>query len=228
LNLKRLKIISKICAFGASSFITQAAICVVLTFVNNTITFYGAQSVYGADIPLASFGIALKVNQIMLGVCVGITVGSAPILSFNYGARQMKRGRETMTRCIAVSVLIMVFATICYEFFPKYIVMLFGSGSELYEQFLMKTFRIYLCFSILSGFQTTAGIFFQAIGKPFKSIVISLSRQFFFFIPLAWLMSRFMGVEGVLWAGPAGDILAFLLVLPLVIVQFSEFKKIEN
>jgi Na+-driven multidrug efflux pump len=58
-------------------------------------------------------------------------------------------------------------------------------------------------------------------------MIISLSRQFFFFIPLAWLMSRFMGVEGVLWAGPAGDMLAFLLVLPLVVAQFLEFKKIE-
>jgi putative MATE family efflux protein len=63
-----LKTLIRICALGVSSFITQAAACAVIFVVNNTITFYGAQSVYGPDIPLAAFGITMKVNQIMLGV----------------------------------------------------------------------------------------------------------------------------------------------------------------
>jgi Na+-driven multidrug efflux pump len=121
----------------------------------------------------------------------------------------------------------MAFATICYEFFPQYIVMVFGSGSELYEQFSMRTFRIYLCLSILRSFQSCVEIFFQAIGKPVKLMILSLSRQVLFFIPLIWMLSYFMGVDGVLWAGPAADILGLFLTLPLIIVQFMKFKKME-
>jgi Na+-driven multidrug efflux pump len=121
----------------------------------------------------------------------------------------------------------MAFATICYEFFPQYIVLIFGSGSSLYEQFSIKTFRIFLCLSVLNGFQTCSAILFQAIGAPIKSMVVSISRQVLFYVPMMLIMSSFMGLEGILWAGPIGDILAFLLALVLVIFQFMKFKKME-
>jgi putative MATE family efflux protein len=219
-----LKTAGRICALGISSFITQASICLVLFLGNNLITHYGAQSIYGADIPLAAFGITMKVNQIMLGVCIGITVGSAPILSFNYGAKQIRRVQKTILCCIAASVAVMFLATIAYEFFPQYIVMIFGTGSELYRQFSIRVFRIHLCLSVLSTFQTVASIFFQAIGKPVKSMVISVSRWVVFLIPAMLVMSYFTGVDGVLWAGPIADGLSFALALPLVIVQFAKFK----
>jgi Na+-driven multidrug efflux pump len=59
-------------------------------------------------------------------------------------------------------------------------------------------------------------------------MVISISRQVLFFIPAMFIISSFMGVEGILWAGPIGDILAFLLALPLVLFQFRKFKKSEK
>jgi Na+-driven multidrug efflux pump len=169
----------------------------------------------------------MNVNQIIMSVCIGIAAACAPIISFNYGARQIERVRKTVIHCIASSVVIMAFATVWYEFFPQYIVRIFGSESELYERFSMRTFRIYLCFSMLNGFQVCSGLFFQAIGKPLKSLVVSMSRQLLFFIPGMLLMSSFMGLDGILCAGPAGDGLAFLLALPLVLVQFKKFKEME-
>jgi putative MATE family efflux protein len=230
-KLSRLKIelktIGRICALGISSFITLAVVCLVVSLVNNTLVFRGSQSIYGADIPLAAFGITMKINQIIMSVCIGIAAGCAPIISFNYGARQTERVRKTVMRCIVAAVAIMAFATVWYEFFPQYIARIFGSESELYERFSVRTFRIYLCFSVLNGFQVCSGLFFQAIGKPLQSLVISLSRQLLFFVPLMLLMSFFMGIDGILWAGPAGDGLAFLLALPLVLVQFGKFKNGE-
>lgn len=222
------KVMGRICALGISSFIMQAAICLVISVVNNAISLCGRHSIYGADIPLAAFGITMKVSQIMLGVCVGLSVGCAPILSFNYGAKQMDRVRKTLAYCIGASVFAMILATICYELFPNYIVALFGSGSELYEEFAMRTFRIHLCLSALIGFQTVAAMFFQAIGKPKRSMMLSVSRQIVFFIPLIWILSAFLGIDGILWAGPAGDALAFLLALPLVIYQFKKFKRMQT
>jgi putative MATE family efflux protein len=155
----RLNIAGKVCALGVSSFITQAAICLVISVSNNALTFYGARSVYGADIPLAAQGITMKVNQIIMSVCIAIAVGSAPIISFNFGARQIRRVRKTILCCFAASVLVMTLATILYELFPQYIVLIFGSGNELYEQFSIKTFRIFLSLSIINGFTICSGIF---------------------------------------------------------------------
>lgn len=219
-----LKIIRRIGALGISSLITQVAVCVVISVNNNALTFYGAQSIYGADIPLAALGITMKVSQIILSVCIGIAAGCAPIISFNYGALQIERVKKIILRCIAASVLIMIFATLCYELLPQYIVLIFGSGSELYEQFSIKTFRIFLCLSVLNSFQICSAIFFQAIGKSIKAMVVSVSRQVLFYIPVMLIMSSFMGIEGILWAGPIGDILAFLLALPLILIQFRNFK----
>ena len=228
-TLSRLKAdiraITKICAFGVSSFITQAAIFVTISANNNALAFYGARSAYGADIPLAALGITMKVNMIILGVCIGIAAGCAPIISFNFGAMQLARVKKVVVNCIAASAVIMALATVCYELLPQYIVLAFGAGSELYEQFSVKTFRIFLCLSVLNGFQVCSSIFFQSIGKPVKAIVISISRQVLLYIPVMLAMCSFGGIEGILWTGPIVDLLTFCLALPLVIVQFMKFKK---
>jgi len=222
-----LKEIAEICMLGISSFITQAAIFVTISANNNALTFYGAQSVYGADIPLAALGITMKVNMMMMGVCIGIAAGCAPIISFNFGAMQLKRVKKTVVACIAASAAVMVFATVCYELLPQYIVLAFGSGSELYERFSIKTFRIFLCLSVLNSFQICSSIFFQAIGKPVKAIVISISRQVVLYIPVMLAMCSLGGIEGILWTGPIVDALTFFLALPLLLVQFMKFKKMD-
>jgi putative MATE family efflux protein len=219
--------LKRICTLGISSLITQLAVVVVTSANNIMLTRYGAQSVYGADIPLAALGITMKVNQIVMGFCIGIAAGCAPIISFNYGAQQVKRVKQVILYGTGVSVLIMALATICYEAFPLYIVRIFGTESELYMRFAVKTFRIYLCLAVFNGFQVCIAIFFQALGKPLQAMLVSLSRQVVFYIPVMLLLSSLMGVEGILWAGPVGDTLTFLLVLPLVLFQFKKFKEME-
>jgi putative MATE family efflux protein len=112
-----LKTADKICALGISSFITQAAVCLVISVNNNALVFYGAQSVYGADIPLAALGITMKVNQIIFSVCIAIVVGCAPIISFNYGALQLKRVRKTIFFCITASIITMALLPFFTNFF---------------------------------------------------------------------------------------------------------------
>ena len=79
--------------------------------------------------------------------------------------------------------------------------------------------------TILTGFQTVAAIYLQAIGKPAKSALLSLSRQIIFFVPAALLLPRFLGVVGVLWTGPVADGLAFVLSLALLLYENHHLKK---
>ncbi|MCF0138105.1 MAG: MATE family efflux transporter, partial [Oscillospiraceae bacterium] len=91
---------------GVSSLCTQLANTVVVICMNNLLTKYGTQSVYGADIPLASLGIVMKVNSIIISVMVGLGVGSQPIVGYNYGAKNFKRVKSTYLRTIIVGLII--------------------------------------------------------------------------------------------------------------------------
>ena len=74
----------------------------------------------------------------------------------------------------------------------------------------------------INGFQLVSGIFFQAIGKPVFSAMLSLSRQVIFLIPAMFILPVFMGVEGILWAGPVADSAAFILAVTLLTVNVKK------
>ena len=80
----------------------------------------------------------------------------------------------------------------------------------------------------LNGFQTVVAIFLQAIGRPVKSAVVTLSRQIIFLVPAAIVLPMFMGVEGVLWSGPVADGLAFILALVLILYEINKLKHMPS
>ncbi len=211
-------------SFGISSLITQMSIAVVAICTNNVLTKYGAMSVYGSEIPLSIFGIVTKVNQIMLSVLLGIAVGAQPILGFNYGAGQLKRVKETVKTALIAGSVIAAAGFVCFEFFPKQITSLFGSGDALYQEFAVMYFRIFLAGCMLNAIQIICTIFFQAIGKPMQSGILSLSRQIIFYIPGLYILPHFFGVKGAIYAGPLADILSFILT---VILMKSQWKKMS-
>ncbi len=218
----------RVLGLGISSFITQVSITIVMGVNNNLLTAYGARSVYGAEIPLTAMGIVMKVNQILISILVGIAAGSQPIIGYNYGAGDHARVKKTFSIAIIAAELVTVFAFVLFQFYPMALVSLFGSEEGLYNEFAVKCFRIFLLFSVLNGFQTVAGIYMQAVGKPIKAAVISLSRQIVFMIPAALILPVFLGVEGVLWAGPVADGLAFILALILIISEIRHLNRQQD
>ena len=112
--------------------------------------------------------------------------------------------------------------TLLFQLFPDAIVSIFGSESDLYREFAVKSLKIFLLFILLNGFQLCTGTFFQAIGKPLQATLISLSRQVLFLLPALLILPHFMGVEGALWAGPVGDACAFVLALVFRLVELRK------
>ncbi|WP_312637379.1 MATE family efflux transporter [Oscillibacter sp.] len=210
---------------GISSFINQMATVIMTAAINNALTAYGANSAYGTDIPLAVMGITLKVNQIFLFIVVGIATGAQPIIGFNRGANNLERVMKAFKICVVSALIAAMVAFVIFQFAPMSIVSLFGAESDLYNDFAVKSFRIFLLFCILNGFQTVASIFVQAIERPIQAMVLSLSRQIVFLIPAVLILPGFLGIEGILWAGPVADGLAFILALA---VTFSEIKNLKT
>ena len=219
------KACGNILVFGLSSFITQFAITIVMALTNNLLAQYGAQSVYGPDIPLTATGIVMKVNQIMISILLGIATGAQPIIGFNYGAKNFHRVKKALEISLIASEIISVLAFLLFQFAPMSVISLFGSEDGLYNEFAVKAFRIFLMLCPLTGFQTVIAVYLQAVGKPVMSALLSLARQIIFFVPTALLLPLALGVEGVLWTGPVADGLAFLMSLALLLYERHHLKK---
>lgn len=215
----------KIAMLGISSFITQMSIVCVMTAENNLLGKYGAESKFGAEIPITVLGIVMKINQILNSIIIGIAAGSQPILGYNYGAKKFDRVKQTLKIVLGSSVIISTAAFILFQTIPDKLIQIFGSGDENYMEFACLAFRTYLLLCIFNGVQIPSGIFFQAIGKSTKSAILSLSRQIVILIPAMIILSHIFGIMGVLSAGPVADGLAFILA---AILLASEIKHLKN
>ena len=215
-------VVKTIIIFGVSTFITQIAVTLIVIVSNNMLGIYGGQSVYGSDIPLSAVGIVMKVNDMLIGIVIGIAVGGQPIAGYNYGAGNFNRVKETYIMLVKMSTFVSIIGFIMFQFFPQVIIDFFGRNNELYNEFALKSFRIFLMLCIFIGFELTTCIFFQAIGKPVKSIILTLCKQTIFIIPLMIILPRFFGVEGVLYAGPCAEAMSVVVTAVLIRKQLKE------
>lgn len=221
----RLQYLIGIAKLGTSNFINQIIMMLVNIVMNNTLTHYGAQSVYGSDIPLAVSGVIAKLNSILSAFSVGLAQGCQPILSFNMGAENYDRVKETFKKALSAALVISVTAFLLFQLFPRQIVSVFGAGDQLYFEFAQRYMRIFMMMVCVFGVQPLSVNYFTGIGNVRQGILISLSRQGFFLIPLLLLLPLAYGIDGVLYAGPIADFMACVLSLTLV---FSNFRKLTE
>ena len=212
-------------SMGISSSVNQIAITIVQVVLNNSLTYYGAMSVYGEDIPLAACGIVMKTNAILLSIIVGISQGVQPIIGFNYGARKYDRVKQAYLLAIRWNFVISAVGFLLFQLFPRSIISIFGSGEELYFDFAVLFMRTFLFMVIVNGVQVLSSSFFTAIGKALKGLLLSLTRQVFFLIPLILILPLWLGIFGVLLAGPIADFIAFVVSVLLVKKEFSILKE---
>ena len=220
----RQNVCKKVSALGISSFITQMSIVCVMTAENNLLGKAGAESKFGAEIPITVLGIVMKISQILNSIIIGIAAGSQPIFGYNYGAKKYDRVKQALKIVLGSSLVISTIAFILFQTIPDKLIAIFGSGDENYMEFACLAFRTYLFLCIFNGIQIPSGIFFQAIGKSTKSAILSLSRQIVILIPSMIILSHIFGLMGVLYAGPVADGIAFILAAILLIREVKHLK----
>ena len=223
--IPKLHCLKLVAALGAAACFNQLAIFVTQITMNNVLRHYGALSVYGSDIPLAVVGVGSKVNMVFMAIVIGISQGAQPIIGFNYGAAQYDRVKKTYRLAATAATIIAVIAFAAFQLFPRQITSLFGSGDELYEQFAVSYFRIFMFCTFLNGIQPLTSNFFTSIGKAPMGIFISMTRQIIFLIPLVLILPLVFGIEGVMFAGPIADGVAGGLAVTLVLREFKKISK---
>ena len=218
----------KIASLGTSHCFNQLAMMVVQIVLNNTMTYYGAQSVYGSEIPLACSGIISKVTMIFFSFVIGISQGLQPIVGYNYGAQKYARVRQTLRLALAFGTGIAVAFYIVFQAFPRQITGLFGTGDEIYFAFAERYIRVFLMALFLDAIQPISSNFFTSIGEAKKGILLSLTRQVIFLLPLLLVLPIFFGLDGAMYAGPLADTVAAVLSGVMVVQEFRKMRKIER
>lgn len=214
-----------IVSLGMASCINQIAMAIVQIVMNNILRYYGGLSVYGSDIPIACVGVISKVNQVFMAICIGISQGCQPIWGFNYGAKKYDRVRlayrYSMIACTAIATVFFL----CFQLFPHQIVSIFGTGSDLYFQFAERYLKIFMFMTFANGIQPMSSGFFTSIGKAKLGIVMSLTRQVLFLLPLIVVFSLIMGIDGGMYAGPIADAAALSLAILFARRELVAMKK---
>jgi len=210
-----LKAFPSVLSLGTSSFFSQFVMVVSIAVQNNVLVRYGALSEYGAEIPMTALGVTMKIFSILMAIVIGLATGAQPIFGYNYGAGKYDRVKTTFRITMTLSVASMCVAVLLFQLFPRQIVSIFGTDSEMYTRFSVRCLKIFLMAVPLGAAQMMSSNFFQSVGKPLPATILSLSKQILFMIPLVLILPTFMGVDGVLWAGCLSDVLAFLLCLLL-------------
>ncbi len=199
--------LGQIAAIGAAASFNQAAMMVMNTVRNNVLRKYGALSIYGASEALAASGVVYKVNHLFYSTVIGCGTGASPIMSFNYGARRYRRVMKTYSLILRYALIVGVAETVIFWLFPDPILRLFGSGALGYRDFALRYMHIFMLLVVIQGVPTASMHVMTAVGKAKRGILISLSKQVAL-IALLLVLPLAFGIDGVLYAGPAADVLA--------------------
>ena len=226
------KLMSRYLPLGMCSFLSQISLVISVAAVNLMIKKYGAldkifsQPEY-SQIPMAVIGIVMKFFQIVISIVVGLSASCTPITGFNMGAGRPDRVKKLFSLLLACEAVIGLIAFIIVEFYPSSIANLFGASGEsvYYAAFTVKCFRTYLCLIVLACVNKAAFIFIQAMGRPYISAGLSITREIIFGAGLTILMPLFMGLDGVLWSMPASDGLTFIVSLAVIIMIYRELSQ---
>ena len=229
------KVLLKTISLGFSTFITQISIVVMTLVCNMTLFKYGQLSIYGPDIPISVFSIQTKVFTVVLSIVTGIVLGGQPIFGYNYGAGKYDRVRKAYFIVLICTFVITVIAALIFQVWPEVVIGIFGKGNELYQEFAVKTFRIYLSLIPFTCLVKVSAVFFQSIGRSVRAVIASLVRDIVCFTPIAIILPMILenkeagsGINGILYAAPISDVIVFIAIVILTVTFFKNDMKIKD
>ncbi len=223
--LPRGKVLLIVMSLGLTPMFNRISTMFVQIVMNNLLRFYGTSSAYGSEIPLAVAGIVTKVDLILSSVIMGVIQGMQPITGINYGAGFYGRVRSVFRMGKKSCILISLVGFSCFQLFARQIISLFGAGNPLYMEFAVAYMRTFLFCTFLNGTTTLNTLFFSQIGKARYGALLSLTRQIFLLIPFMILFAAAFGLDGIRFAGPASDFLAFLIAFSAIRREFQRMPK---
>ena len=219
-GIYRLKsqLVKNIVAIGISPFLMQTTSCVIVIFMNNQFVRYGG------DMAVGAYSIANSMVMVFFMFVMGMIQGMQPIVGYNYGAEKFDRMFRCLWITIACATAILLVGWGLSMAFPRQIARIFTTDETLLELSARGLVIDMLVFFVV-GSQAVITNFFQCIGKVKISIFLSLSRQLFLLLPMAYIFPLFWDLDGVWYSMPASDFGSFAMTIPILVWYMKKLKK---
>ena len=218
-NLKLIpKVILPCLALGSATFIMQASESVI------SVCFNSSLQKYGGDMAVGAMTILTSVMQFAMLPLQGFGQGAQPIMSYNYGAKNVKRVKAAFLLLLKISMIYAVILWVCVMFFPQIFAGIFTTDTALVA-FTAKALRVYLAVMFLFGIQISCQMAFNSLGRAVESIIVAVVRKFVLLIPLIYIIPQIFRADqttAVYMAEPVADLIAVTFTAILFSVRFKK------
>lgn len=218
-NLKLIpKVILPCLALGSATFIMQASESVI------SVCFNSSLQKYGGDMAVGAMTILTSVMQFAMLPLQGFGQGAQPIMSYNYGAKNVKRVKAAFLLLLKISMIYAVILWGCVMFFPQIFAGIFTTDTALVA-FTAKALRVYLAVMFLFGIRISCQMAFNSLGRAVESIIVAVVRKFVLLIPLIYIIPQIFRADqttAVYMAEPVADLIAVTFTAILFSVRFKK------
>ena len=196
-------IIGTIYAVGIPTIIMQS-IGSVMTYCMNRILIEFSSTA------TAVFGVYFKLQSFFFMPVFGLNNGITPIIAYNYGAGQRKRMLKTINLSMLVAFCLTFIGFLCFEGIPQILLGMFNASDEMLT-IGVPALRIIGIHYLIAWFCIVSGTVFQALGKAFFSMIVSIMRQLFVLIPAAYILAKLGGLHVVWWSFPIAEVISLMV-----------------
>ncbi|MFZ9074408.1 MAG: MATE family efflux transporter [Flavobacteriaceae bacterium] len=202
----RLDLVKEIGSLGSVTLVRQAMVSITVLLVNNILFSFGGES------SITVYAILSRMLMFATFPIFGITQGFLPIAGYNYGAKNWKRVRKTINTSILYASALATSVFVLIVIFSESIPQIFSDDIQVSQQTPQALRYVFMALPII-GVQLIGAAYFQAIGKAKPALLLTLSRQGLFFIPLLYVLTPIYGVVGVWISFPIADVLSTLVTV---------------
>lgn len=208
-------------SIGLAPFLMNSAACLVTLFINQQLKNYSG------DLAIGAYGIVNRISFLFIMINMGLNQGMQPIAGYNYGARKYSRVKEVYGKTVKYATVVALTGFVVSIAFPHAAVSVFTSDAGL-KELAAKGLRLINLMLPIVGFQMVTTNLFQCLGMINKSIILSMSRQLLFLLPLLYVMPMFLGAKGVWVSFPIADSLAALVTFIMLMDLMKKLRKLND
>jgi putative MATE family efflux protein len=205
-------VMREISVLGLAVFVRQFGMSFLMVLVNNSLKYYSG------DIAIAAFGAIFRLLAFIVLPIFGLGQGFQPIAGYNYGAKNFARVKEVLIRTMVISTILAAVAFGLIIGAPRFFISLFSREAGLISVAVPALRTIVLILPLL-GVQVVGSIYFLAVGKALPALLLGLSRQVLFLVPLVLILPLFLGEAGIWTAFPVADGISALVTAVWLVVE---------
>ena len=208
-------------SIGLAPFLMNSAACLVTLFINQQLKSYSG------DLAIGAYGIVNRISFLFIMINMGLNQGMQPIAGYNYGARKYSRVREVYMKTVKYATFVALAGFIVSIAIPHAAVSVFTSDPQLIDLAAKGLVLINLMLPLV-GFQMVTSNLFQCLGMINKSIILSMSRQLLFLLPMLYVLPMFLNSKGIWISFPIADFLSSLLTFIMLLGLMKKLKMLKD